>query len=274
MQGDSRLGEQVARGDAKVNAMEVAIDDDCSRILATRSPAASDLRLIVAVIKTITDLERIGDEAEKIGYIGSRLAAVERPADRYREIKHLGRIVADMVHEALDAFARLDPEAAVAIAKKDRLVDEEYEAIQRQCITFMMEDPRTIRRALDVLWVARALERIGDHAKNVCEYVVYMVHGKDIRHLSIDDVEKHLQSRAQSDQNQRQSGQPEPRKQRAGSRACCSAISRRSGNALGFLACAGLMAYALYAQHVLGLAPCPLCIFQRVAVDRRSASCS
>jgi phosphate transport system protein len=207
VQGDSRLGEQVARGDQKVNAMEVAIDDDCSRILATRSPAASDLRLIVAVIKTITDLERIGDEAEKIGYIGSRLAAVERPADRYREIKHLGRLVGDMVHEALDAFARLDPEAAVTIAKKDRLVDEEYEAIQRQCITFMMEDPRTIRRALDVLWVARALERIGDHAKNVCEYVVYMVHGKDIRHLSIDEVEKHLQSRAQRSQNQGIPGQ-------------------------------------------------------------------
>src|SRR5262249_20278702 len=117
-------------------------------------------------------------------------------------IKHLGRLVADMVHESLDAFARLDPEAAVVIAKKDRLVDEEYEAIQRQCITFMMEDPRTIRRALDVLWVARPRERIGDHAKNVWEYVVYMVYGKDIRHLSIDEVEKHLQSRAQRNQNQ------------------------------------------------------------------------
>jgi phosphate transport system protein len=195
VQGDSRLGEQVANSDAKVNAMEVAIDEDCSRILATRSPAASDLRLIVAVIKTITDLERIGDEAEKIGYIGSRLASEERPADRYREIKHLGRIVGELLHEALDAFARLDPAAAVAVAKKDRLVDEEYEAIQRQCITFMMEDPRTIRRALDVLWVARALERIGDHAKNVCEYVVYMAYGKDIRHLSMEDVERHVQTR-------------------------------------------------------------------------------
>lgn len=195
VQGDSKLGEQVARGDAKVNAMEVAIDDDCSRILATRSPAASDLRLIVAIIKTITDLERIGDEAEKIGYIGSRLAALERPADRYRELKHLGRIVGDIVHEACDAFARMDAEGAVEVAKKDRLVDEEYEAIQRQCITFMMEDPRTIRRALDVLWVARALERIGDHAKNVCEYIVYMVHGKDIRHLSLDDVERQLRAR-------------------------------------------------------------------------------
>jgi phosphate transport system protein len=195
VQGDSRLGDQVAHGDTKVNAMEVAIDDDCSRILATRSPAASDLRLIVAVIKTITDLERIGDEAEKIGYIGSRLAAVERPADRYREIKNIGRLVGEMVHEALDAFARLDPEAAVAVAKKDRLVDEEYETLQRQCITFMMEDPRAIRRVLDVLWVGRALERIGDHAKNVCEYVVYMVHGKDIRHISLDEVERQLQAR-------------------------------------------------------------------------------
>jgi phosphate transport system protein len=202
VQGDSRLGELVAHGDVKVNAMEVAIDDDCSRILATRSPAASDLRLIVAVIKTITDLERIGDEAEKIGYISSRLAAAERPADRYRELKHLGRLVGDILHEALDAFARMDPDAAVEVAKKDRLVDEEYEAIQRQVITFMMEDPRQIRRALDVLWVARALERIGDHAKNVCEYVVYMVYGKDVRHLAMEDVEKHVQDRSQRGQNQ------------------------------------------------------------------------
>ncbi len=202
VEGDSKLGEQVAHGDAKVNAMEVAIDDDCSRILATRNPAASDLRLIVAVIKTITDLERIGDEAEKIGYIGSRLAVAERPADRYREIKHLGRLVGEMLHEALDAFARLDPRGAVNVAKKDRWIDEEYEALQRQCITFMMEDPRTIRRALDVLWVARALERIGDHAKNVCEYVVYMVHGKDIRHLSLDEVERDLQARSQRGQDQ------------------------------------------------------------------------
>jgi phosphate transport system protein len=190
--GDSELGEEVARGDHAVNNMEVAIDEECSRILATRAPAASDLRLIVAIIKTITDLERIGDEAEKIGYIASRLATMERPADRYREIKHLGRLVQQMVRAALDAFARLDAEAALRICRDDRVVDDEFESIQRQCITFMMEDPRTIRRALDVMWVARSLERIGDHAKNLSEYVVYMVHGKDIRHTSLDDVERDL----------------------------------------------------------------------------------
>ena len=190
--GDGRLGEEVARLDHKVNAMEVAIDEDCSRILATRGPTASDLRLIVAIIKTITDLERIGDEAEKLGNIAARLATLDRPTDRYREIKHIGDQVADMVHGALDAFARMDTDAALAVARRDRVVDEEYEALQRQCITFMMEDPRAIRRALDILWVARALERIGDHAKNICEYVVYMVLGKDIRHLSIEDVEEQL----------------------------------------------------------------------------------
>jgi phosphate transport system protein len=195
VEADSNLGEQVARRDVEVNALEVSIDEDCSRILATRSPAASDLRLIVAIIKTITDLERIGDEAEKIGYIASRLATMERPTDRYREIKNMGRLVQDLVHGALDAFARADADAALKIARGDKVVDEEYEAIQRQCITFMMEDPRTIRRALDVLWVTRALERIGDHAKNICEYVVYMAHGKDIRHISIDDAERELQAR-------------------------------------------------------------------------------
>jgi phosphate transport system protein len=193
--GDSALGESVALDDHKVNVMEVSIDEECSRILATRAPAAGDLRLIVAIIKTITDLERIGDEGEKIGYIASRLANMERPADKYREIKHLGRLVQKMVHDALDAFARMDATAALRVAREDREVDDEYEAIQRQAITFMMEDPRTIRRALDVMWIVRALERIGDHAKNICEYVIYMVHGKDVRHVSLEDVEREIRER-------------------------------------------------------------------------------
>jgi phosphate transport system protein len=188
VEGDSRLGESVATEDYKVNGMEVSIDEECSRILATRSPAAGDLRVVVAIIKTITDLERIGDEGERIGYIASRLANMERPADKYREVKHLGRQVAQMVHDALDSFARMDSQSALRTARQDKQVDEEYEAIQRQCLTFMMEDPRQIRRALEIMWVVRSLERIGDHAKNICEYVVYMVHGKDIRHTSLDDA--------------------------------------------------------------------------------------
>jgi phosphate transport system protein len=192
VEGDSSLGESVATDDYQVNSMEVSIDEECMRILATRSPAAGDLRVIVAIIKTITDLERIGDESEKIGYIASRLATMERPPDKYREIKHLGRIVGEMVHDALDAFARMDATAALAVAQRDKLVDEEYEAIQRQGITFMMEDPRTIRRMLDLMWVVRALERMGDHAKNICEYVIYMVHGKDVRHTSLEDVARQL----------------------------------------------------------------------------------
>jgi phosphate transport system protein len=192
IEGDSSLGESVALDDLKVNGMEVSIDEECSRILATRSPAAGGLRVIVAIIKTITDLERIGDEGEKIGFIASRLATMERPENKYREIKHLGRIVSEMVHDALDAFARMDAEGALRVARQYRVVDEEYEAIHRQCITFMMEDPRAIRRALDVMWVVRSLERIGDHAKNLCEYVIYMVHGKDVRHTRLEDIERSL----------------------------------------------------------------------------------
>lgn len=196
VEGDSDMGKSVASQDYKVNGMEVAIDEECSRILATRAPAAGDLRMVVATIKTITDLERIGDECEKIGNIAARLATVERPADRYREVKHLGRTVQLMVHNTLDACARLDSSLALATARNDRIVDEEYESIHRQCITFMMEDPRTIRRALDVMWVVRSLERIGDHAKNICEYVIYMVYGKDVRHTSLESVEQELKSRA------------------------------------------------------------------------------
>ena len=197
VEGDSRLGESVVQDDFQVNAMEVTIDEECSRILATRAPAASDLRLIVAIIKAITDLERMGDECEKIGLIAARLAVEERPANKYREVKHLGRLVQSIVHDTLDAFARLDPEAALRVARMDRAVDEEYEAIQRQSITFMMEDPRNISRALDIMWIVRALERIGDHAKNICEYVIFMVHGKDIRHVRLEDVETVLARRSE-----------------------------------------------------------------------------
>ena len=185
--GDSELGLKVARDDYKVNRMEVSIDEECRRILATRAPAASDLRLIIAIIKTITDLERIGDEAERIGKIAARLAVQERPSTNYRELRNLARHVKEMLRGTLDAFARLDAESALEIVKADDIVDEEYEAINRQCITFMMEDPRSITRVLDSTWMARSMERIGDHAKNICEYVVFMVHGKDIRYTRMHE---------------------------------------------------------------------------------------
>lgn len=183
--GDSELGLKVANDDYKVNELEVNIDEECSRILATRAPAASDLRLIVAIIKTITDLERIGDEAEKIGFLASQLAAMDRPANSYREVKNLGNHVLQMVRDAMNAFARLDVKACHAVLREDEIVDEEYDSIARQGITFMMEDPRSIKRVMNVTWAARALERIGDHAKNICEYVIYMVEGRDVRHTEL-----------------------------------------------------------------------------------------
>ena len=186
--GDSELGLQVANDDYKVNNLEVDIDEECSRILATRAPAAGDLRLIVTIIKTITDLERIGDEAEKIGFLASKLAGMDRPADSYRELKNLGSHVSHMLRDAMNAFARLDVAEALDVVKEDELVDEEYDTITRQCITFMMEDPRSIKRVMNVTWAARSLERIGDHAKNICEYVIYMVEGRDIRHTDLDEA--------------------------------------------------------------------------------------
>ena len=186
--GDSELGLKVAEDDYKVNELEVSIDEECSRILATRAPAASDLRLIVAIIKTITDLERIGDEAEKIGFLASKLAGMDRPPDSYRELKTLGTHVSHMLRDAMNAFARFDVDASFEVVREDEDVDEEYNAIQRQCITFMMEDPRSIKRVMNVTWAARSLERIGDHAKNISEYVIYMVRGRDVRHTGISDA--------------------------------------------------------------------------------------
>jgi phosphate transport system protein len=191
---DARVMMRVAQEELRVNQLERSIDEDCSRILATRGPTASDLRLIITILKTITDLERIGDEGEKVAGIAARLAMRERPNNRYRELRNLGEVVIDMVHDTLDAFARFDTNLALAVLRRDRTVDEEYEAIHRQNVTFMMEDPRSIRRALDVMWVVRSLERIGDHAKNICEYLIYLVLGKDVRHTKIEEIEKELQA--------------------------------------------------------------------------------
>lgn len=195
VRGDTALGEAVIMDDTKVNKLEVTIDEECSQIIARRQPAASDLRLVMAVIKTITDLERIGDEAEKIARMAVRLAGEERPKNNYAEIQALGNHVRQMVHDALDAFARLDVEAAVRVAREDIKIDHKYEGALRQLITFMMEDPRTISRSLNVIWAARALERIGDHARNICEYIIYLVRGRDVRHTSLEQIEKEILGR-------------------------------------------------------------------------------
>jgi len=177
-----------------VNSMEVKIDELCVQILARRQPAASDLRLVIAIIKTITDLERIGDQAEKLGAFELELIDEGSTSTDYAKLEHLSNLVSKLLHNALDAFARMDDQAALKTIKKDTKIDKEYEALMRQLITVMMEDPRTIKNALRVSWCARALERIGDHATNICEYVLYLVHGKDVRHIEYKDMKNQIKS--------------------------------------------------------------------------------
>jgi phosphate transport system protein len=188
---DVSKAEKVIRKDHKVNALEVNIDEECARILARRQPAASDLRMVVAVIKTITDLERIGDEAEKVAKMAIHIAEDDgRFHSHYAGIRHLSEYVSQMLRKALDSFARLDVETAIQVMHDDEEADSEYQSLMRQLITYMMEDPRTISEVLDIMWAARALERIGDHAKNIGEYVIYLVEGKDIRHLDLEELEE------------------------------------------------------------------------------------
>jgi phosphate transport system protein len=183
---DARLAASVVENDFRVNAMEVAIDEECNLVLARRQPAARDLRLVVAVIKTITDLERIGDEAERIARMATRLAGEEGVTRLFTQIHNLGQHVRGMLHGALDAFAHLDTGKAVEVWSEDRFVDREYESLMRELMTYMMEDPSSIPCVLQAMFAARAIERIGDRAGNICEYVIYLVKGKDVRHTRVD----------------------------------------------------------------------------------------
>ncbi len=188
---DGELGENVVYTDHKFNAMEVKIDELCTWIIARRQPTASDLRLLVAIIKVITDLERIGDEAEKIGHMASMLAESNTKHHiQHDEIQFMGQAVRQMLHDALDAFARLNDTAAAKIAHRDEKVDRQYENVLRNVMTYMMEDPRTITQNMNVIWAARALERIGDHTKNICEYIIFLVKGKDVRHMDLSSDEE------------------------------------------------------------------------------------
>ncbi len=189
---DIELAEGVSASDYLVNSMEVDIDEECTQVLARRQPAAGDLRLVLAVIKTISDLERIGDEIEKIGKMVIHMNEQESPKSYYVSILSMGKNVQKMLHDSLDVFARMDSHKAVEVAAQDKKIDEEYGAILRQLITYMMEDPRSITHVLDAVWAVRALERIGDHAHNICENVIYLVEGKDVRHTSIEDMRKEI----------------------------------------------------------------------------------
>lgn len=188
--GDLETAELVIKQDNQIDAFEMALDQECTQILALRQPAAFDLRLLLAVIKIINELEIVGDLAESIAKMAIHLASVEGRHDEYYEVQHLSDLVRDMLHGALDAFARMSIENITDITGQDDNVDREYVSIIRQLITQMMEDPRNITRTLDVLWTVRALERIGDHACYICEHLIYMVKGESVRHLSQAELEK------------------------------------------------------------------------------------
>jgi phosphate transport system protein len=191
MSGDTRALDKVVADDHRVNALEVSIDTECSQLIARRQPAAGDLRMVLAVIKIVTDLERIGDEAAKIARMGKQSYERARmPSTPIAAVKHVGDIALGMLRKALDALARLDPVAAASIVREDFAIDEEFRAIVRQLITFMMEDPRTISQSLEILWIAKAIERIGDHSKNMAEQVIYIVRGTDVRHTTVEELER------------------------------------------------------------------------------------
>jgi phosphate transport system protein len=181
-EADSKLAEEVIKEEQLVDNMEVDIDEACILIIARRQPAASDLRLVMMVTKAVNDLERIGDEAKKIANHALILADESGSSKGYTEVRHLGQSVISMLSNALDAFARFDVDAAMRTIEEDKQIDQEYKTALRELATYMMEDPRSISRVINILWVVRSLERIGDHAKNLCEQIVFVVKGKDIRH--------------------------------------------------------------------------------------------
>ncbi len=190
-EGKMELALEVIANDHRVNGLEVNIDERCTHIIARRQPTASDLRLLIAIIKTITDLERIGDEAEKI----ARMARLIHESGRLHaplpiDLRPAAHLAVRMLGRSLDAFARLDCNSAAQVLRDDQDVDESFRAILRQLITFMMEDPRTISNSIEILFAAKAIERIGDHAKNMAEYVIYLVKGKDVRHTSVEEIER------------------------------------------------------------------------------------
>ncbi|MBL4611395.1 phosphate signaling complex protein PhoU [Halopseudomonas sp.] len=191
-EADGKLGEQVRANDERVNQMERRIDEECMRILALRHPAAGDLRLVMCIAKVVVDLERIGDEASKIAKRALLLVDEGQAPRGYVECRHIGNHVRQMVQDALGAFARMDGEQAYLVAREDKVVDKEYKSAMREMVTYMMEDPRSISRVLNILWVLRSLERVGDHARNVAEQVIFLVKGTDVRYIGLQRMEEEV----------------------------------------------------------------------------------
>jgi phosphate transport system protein len=195
MDADSGLAQEVRKTDKQVNTYEITIDEECARILAKRQPAASDLRLVLAISRTVRDLERIGDEAGKIAKQSIELTEAGKSPGGYIEIRHIGANVREMVHKSLDAFARLDERTALEVAKQDKEVDRDYASAMRELLTLMMEDPRNISRVLNIMWALRSLERIGDHARNIAEHVIYLVKGTDVRHVGLKEMARKVKDK-------------------------------------------------------------------------------
>lgn len=192
--GDMLLIDQVINNDQRVNRFEVEIDEACNNLIAKRQPTASDLRMVMTVVKTITDLERIGDEAKKIARRAKSLYETDHAINLRVRMRPALDQALDMLRASLDSFARVDVSAAADVHRQDKKVDDEFRGVIRQLITFMMEDPRTITACLEMVWVAKSIERIGDHSKNMSEYVVYMVKGRDVRHVSVEELEREVKS--------------------------------------------------------------------------------
>ncbi len=193
IESDYAVADDVRLNDHRVNQMQIDIDEECTRILARRQPAASDLRLVLAVTRATSDLERIGDEAQKIARHAMQLVEEGAAPRGYAEARHIGYQVRHMLQDALNAFARFDTQLALAVLQEDQAVDMEYRSATRALVTFMMEDPRAISRVLNIMWVLWALERIGDHSNNLAECVIYLVRGTDVRHASFEAIEASLE---------------------------------------------------------------------------------
>ena len=189
-QFNMEAAEQVSANESRVNSMEIDIDHALSSIIARRQPTARDLRLLIAISKTTANLERVGDEAEKIARMVRSIIQSGAPRSLpSMELRVAADLASGLLNKALDAFARLDVTAAVAILKEDDLIDQEFDGFVRKLVTYMMEDPRTISPSLDLLFLAKAIERIGDHSKNIAEFIIYVVKGEDVRHSTMEKIE-------------------------------------------------------------------------------------